>query len=141
MRLICETLSELSQVATKIRAFALQHQLVVWVLEGEMGAGKTTLIKELGKTFGIMDMISSPTFSIINEYVNQQGQLFYHFDFYRLGSQHEALDIGCQEYLDSGNYCFLEWATRIPDLLPASYLFISIQVEDDQTRIFNLIVK
>src|SRR6218665_2028081 len=87
--------------------------LKVWQVDGEMGAGKTTLIKAIGEAMGVKEVMSSPTFSIVNEYTAANGQPIYHFDFYRLKKEAEAMDIGVEEYLDSGNYCFLEWSEKI----------------------------
>ncbi len=100
---------------------------------GEMGAGKTTFIKAFCAALGVEDTVSSPTFSIVNEYHYPQG-IIYHFDFYRLKNQTEALDLGMEEYLDSGEYCLIEWPEKIPDLLPENYLKISIEVQPDQQR-------
>lgn len=100
---------------------------------GEMGAGKTTFIKAFCAALGVEDTVSSPTFSIVNEYHYPQG-IIYHFDFYRLKNQTEALDLGVEEYLDSGEYCLIEWPEKIPDLLPENYLKINIEVQPDQQR-------
>jgi len=100
---------------------------------GEMGAGKTTFIKAFCAALGVEDTVSSPTFSIVNEYHYPQG-IIYHFDFYRLKNQTEALDLGLEEYLDSGNYCLIEWPEKIPDLLPENYVHISLKVRPDQQR-------
>lgn len=98
-----------------------------------MGAGKTTLIKSLCKYLGSNDNITSPTFAIVNEYTGKNGSI-YHFDFYRLKTQTEALDIGFEEYLYSGNYCFIEWPEKIPDLLPNKYISIKIEALDNNLR-------
>jgi tRNA threonylcarbamoyladenosine biosynthesis protein TsaE len=100
---------------------------------GEMGAGKTTFIKAFCAALGVEDTVSSPTFSIVNEYQSTKG-IIYHFDFYRLKNQTEALDLGLEEYLDSGNYCLIEWPEKIPDLLPENYVHISLKVRPDQQR-------
>ncbi len=100
---------------------------------GEMGAGKTTFIKAFCAALGVEDTVSSPTFSIVNEYQSTKG-IIYHFDFYRLKNQTEALDLGMEEYLDSGHYCLIEWPEKIPDLLPENYLKINIEVQPDQQR-------
>jgi len=134
-------LEDLPKIAPQIRQFAEENQRKIWVLQGEMGAGKTTLIKAIGKAFGILDRISSPTFSIINEYASDKEDIFYHFDFYRLMAQEEAVEIGCEDYFYSENYCFLEWAERIPDLLPDHYLLISIQVDEYERRSLNLVIQ
>ncbi len=141
MEFNCTTPNQLPEIVHKIHAFAQEHSLRIWVLDGEMGAGKTTFVKALGELLGWIDCVSSPTFSIVNEYADAKDELFYHFDFYRLQSQEEALDMGCQEYFDSGNYCFLEWAERIPDLLPTPYLLISIWVKENEIRTLNLSIK
>lgn len=100
---------------------------------GEMGAGKTTFIKAFCAALGVKDTVSSPTFSIVNEYHYPEG-IIYHFDFYRLKNQTEALDLGFEEYLYSGEYCLIEWPEKIPDLLPKNYLQINIEVQPDQQR-------
>lgn len=100
---------------------------------GEMGAGKTTFIKAFCAALGVEDTVSSPTFSIVNEYHYPDG-VIYHFDCYRLKNQTEALDLGVEEYLYSGEYCLIEWPEKIPDLLPENYLQINIEVQPDQQR-------
>lgn len=109
-----------------------QH-LKVWCFEAEMGAGKTTLIKKICEQLGVMDEMSSPTFSIVNEY-QIDGKELYHFDFYRLKDLNEAYDIGVEDYLFSGNICFLEWPEIISPLLPEQYLKININLVGDNTR-------
>ena len=98
----------------------------VWLFEGELGAGKTTLIKSIGARLGVTGTMSSPTFSIINEYRTTSGPPLYHFDFYRVKQEQEAFDIGTDEYFDSGNYCFVEWSDRIPSLIPDQQMRIRI---------------
>jgi len=99
----------------------------IFLFHGEMGAGKTTLIKALCAALGTNENISSPTFSIVNEYLIPKGKI-YHFDFYRLKNQTEALDMGYEEYFYSGEYCFIEWPEKIADLLPDHYLDINIEI-------------
>lgn len=106
----------------------------VIVVDGEMGAGKTTLIKELGKQLGVTQVVNSPTFSIVNEYESSDGYPIYHFDCYRINSLREAFDIGIPEYLDSGDYCFIEWAENIAPLLPDQYIKISIRLQENNSR-------
>jgi len=98
----------------------------VWIFEGEMGAGKTTFIKSICEVLGVEKGIQSPTFGLVNEYNTNNKNIIYHFDFYRIKHQSEVMDIGFEEYLDSGNYCFIEWPAKIPDLLPVTYLKIEI---------------
>ncbi|WP_339878373.1 tRNA (adenosine(37)-N6)-threonylcarbamoyltransferase complex ATPase subunit type 1 TsaE [uncultured Algoriphagus sp.] len=110
----------------------------VWVFQGEMGAGKTTLIKALSRAFSVRDQVSSPTFGIVNHYENQDGEVFYHFDFYRMDNPTEALDIGIEEYFYSGNYCWLEWAEKIFPFLPEKFFLIRIQADSETQRTLNL---
>jgi tRNA threonylcarbamoyladenosine biosynthesis protein TsaE len=102
-----------------------------------MGAGKTTLIKSLCECLGTTEPITSPTFSIVNEYAGN-GNKIYHFDFYRLKDQTEALDMGYEEYFYSDAYCFVEWPEKIPDLLPDHYVSINIKVIDNNSRQINI---
>ncbi|MCX8489981.1 MAG: tRNA (adenosine(37)-N6)-threonylcarbamoyltransferase complex ATPase subunit type 1 TsaE [Cyclobacteriaceae bacterium] len=108
--------------------------LSVWLLIGEMGAGKTTLAKFICKELSVIDVVSSPTFSIINEYRTSEDKSVYHFDFYRLKSEVEAFDIGVNEYFESGNICLVEWAERIPSLIPEHYFEIKLQINDSTSR-------
>lgn len=103
---------------------------------GDMGAGKTSLIKTLCTTLGVTDTVSSPTYSIVNEYVSPQGKI-YHFDFYRLKTETEALDMGYEEYLYNGNYCFIEWPEKISSLWPEEFVKVSIQVADQNERLIT----
>ncbi len=100
---------------------------------GSMGVGKTTLIKEICAKLGVHDNVCSPTFAIVNEYSDAQGEPVYHFDFYRLKRLEEAYDIGYEEYFYSGCYCFTEWTEKIESILPDHYLRIDIE-ERDKTR-------
>lgn len=127
------TLQELPAIAARILEQAGQER--VFALYGDLGAGKTTLIKALCNKLGVTDAVTSPTFSIINEYIAEGNELVYHFDFYRITRLEEALDIGYEEYLYSGYYCFLEWADKIEELLPEHYVYISIgKSNDEKTR-------
>lgn len=100
---------------------------------GPMGVGKTTLIKELCAQLGVTQNVCSPTFAIVNEYSDAQGEPIYHFDFYRIKKLEEAYDIGYEEYFYSGYYCFTEWTEKIEPLLPDRYLRIDI-AEQQGTR-------
>jgi tRNA threonylcarbamoyladenosine biosynthesis protein TsaE len=124
------SLSDLTGIAQQIIDYAGDAR--IFLFYGDMGAGKTTLIKTLCGELGSTDVITSPTFSIVNEYAGPDK--IYHFDFYRLKSQSEALDIGCEEYFYSGNYCFMEWPEKIPDLLPDNYMRVTIETLDDNSR-------
>ena len=103
---------------------------------GKMGVGKTTLIKELCAVLGVKDNVCSPTFAIVNEYSDSDGEPVYHFDFYRLKSVAEAYDIGYEEYFYSGCYCFTEWTEKVEELLPEHYVRVEIE-ETDGVRILN----
>ncbi|MEQ8303757.1 MAG: tRNA (adenosine(37)-N6)-threonylcarbamoyltransferase complex ATPase subunit type 1 TsaE [Cyclobacteriaceae bacterium] len=109
----------------------------VWLFFGEMGAGKTTLIKAICSELGVVDLTGSPTFSIINEYKTAAGASVYHFDFYRIKSELEAFDIGVEEYFESGNYCFVEWPERIPSHYPLEYFMIRIKEESKTHRLIE----
>ncbi len=136
MQLVVDSENRLVKVAKEIIANS-QNQ-VIWIFTGEMGSGKTTLIKAIASQLGVEDNVHSPTFSIVNEYVDQRGLAFYHFDFYRIKNEFEAMDIGVDEYFDSGNMCFIEWPQKIPSLLPDEYLQIDIHITNNTSRKINL---
>jgi tRNA threonylcarbamoyladenosine biosynthesis protein TsaE len=104
----------------------------VFVFYGEMGAGKTTFIKEIVKHLGIIDVANSPTFALVNEYFSNKNGQIYHFDFYRLDDEEEAYDMGYEEYFYSGAYCFVEWPQKIPNLIPEDAVKVEIKVENDK---------
>lgn len=106
----------------------------IFAFEGDMGAGKTTFIAEVCRQLGAADDSGSPTFSIVNEYVGADGCPVYHFDFYRLESPQEALDLGAEDYFYSGNLCLIEWPDRIGDLLPEETVTVSLSETDDGRR-------
>jgi tRNA threonylcarbamoyladenosine biosynthesis protein TsaE len=122
---ITYTIGDIESIAKKIVESIGTKK--IFLFHGEMGAGKTTLIKALCKELGVVDNVTSPTFSIVNEYTIPTGKI-YHFDFYRLKNQTEALDMGYEEYFYSGDYCFIEWPGMIPDLIPNQHINISIKV-------------
>jgi tRNA threonylcarbamoyladenosine biosynthesis protein TsaE len=131
MNLLINSLNELDNAASEILSFDTNNR--IFLFYGDMGAGKTTLIKSLCKQLGSVDNVTSPTFAIVNEYTGAKSNI-YHFDFYRLKNQAEAMDIGFEEYLYSGKYCFIEWPEKIPDLLPLHYVTVKIQAQDDNSR-------
>ena len=106
----------------------------VFAFDGKMGAGKTTFIKELCETMGTEDIVNSPTFAIVNVYEVVSGEEVYHFDCYRIKDIREAMDMGTEEYLYSGNYCFIEWAEMIEPLLPEDTVWVKIEVEENGER-------
>ena len=102
-------------------------------IDGDMGAGKTTLISSLCKSLGVKETISSPTFSLVNTY-HIGNEKIYHFDFYRLKNENEAIDFGLEEYLESGNICFMEWAEKISSHLPLEYDHYILNIVDEKYR-------
>jgi len=130
-------LSELVPVSNQLLAM-IEEDARVWSFYGEMGAGKTTLIKALCDQLGVTDAMSSPTFSIINEYSSQKEGPIYHFDFYRIENQEEAQALGLDEYFYSGNYCFVEWPEKIRGLLPPSCIEIHINLDEANNRLIDV---
>ncbi|MFN4124184.1 MAG: tRNA (adenosine(37)-N6)-threonylcarbamoyltransferase complex ATPase subunit type 1 TsaE, partial [Flavobacteriales bacterium] len=108
-----------------------------FALYGEMGAGKTTFIKSIAKELGVNDETSSPTFGFVNEYRGKNDIKIYHFDHYRVESVDELMSIGFNEYLQSGNYCFIEWPEKAESFLPNNHVKISI-IEESGTRIIDM---
>ncbi len=131
------SLKELKKTAVKIINEFNEEK--IFVLQGPMGSGKTTLIKLLCETLGVSETVTSPTFALINEYRNNNSDKLYHFDFYRINSQSEAFDFGYEEYFFSGSYCFIEWPEKIENLLPEKFVKISIDENQDGTRNFNVV--
>jgi tRNA threonylcarbamoyladenosine biosynthesis protein TsaE len=134
MNEITFTLAEINIAAQWLINRGQGHNL--WLFEGAMGAGKTTLIRALCEALGVTDTVQSPTFSIVNEYITAQ-KTIYHFDCYRLKNEIEALDIGIEEYLDSGNLCMIEWPKKIEGLLPLHTIQFNIEtLENNQRRLW-----
>jgi tRNA threonylcarbamoyladenosine biosynthesis protein TsaE len=106
---------------------------------GEMGVGKTTLIKVLCKQLGVEEATNSPTFSIVNEYLTTSQKSIYHFDFYRIEKEEEVFDMGYEDYFYSGNFCFIEWPEKIPNLLPEEVVKVSIELDDDYNRLISVV--
>jgi tRNA threonylcarbamoyladenosine biosynthesis protein TsaE len=116
------TLSQLDEVTSQLAPLLDGVVLLI----GEMGAGKTTLVKSVCRALGVTDEVSSPTFALVNEYLDGKGNAVYHFDLYRLESEEEALDFGVDEYLDSGALCLVEWPEKISKFLPQSITVIKL---------------
>lgn len=127
-------LENLSEVAQKILN-TIQSKTVLFY--GEMGTGKTTLISAIVKEMGGADSVSSPTFSIVNEYKTKNDTVF-HFDLYRLKNQYEALDMGIEDYLSSGSWSFIEWPEKITNLLPENVSVLELTLADDGGRVLKL---
>ena len=125
------SLENLSEVATELISSAKNKTLLFY---GQMGVGKTTLIKEICKQLGVLDTISSPTFSLVNEYETSKIEKVFHFDFYRIAQEEEALDIGIEEYFDNNDWCLIEWPENIENLLPLDAVEIHLSILKDQNR-------
>ena len=125
------SISNLSEIAKTVISVAEYRTLLFY---GEMGVGKTTLIKEICKELGVLDRISSPTFSLVNEYETQESKKVFHFDFYRIQDEEEALDMGIEEYFDNNDWCLIEWPENIENLLPLDAVEIHLSVLEDGKR-------
>lgn len=131
MNIIINSIHELPKLAQQIIS-NLQHKIILF--EGEMGAGKTTFIKTFVNELGSKDEVSSPTFSIVNEYEIPNGKVF-HFDLYRIKSEEEAMDFGIEEYLDSGQFCLIEWPDKIENLITEPHHTLKIIAQENQRTI------
>ena len=134
-RYISYNLIDLEKIACSILKKTQGMKKFIFI--GDMGVGKTTLIKELSLQLGVNDMITSPTFSIINEYNSLKDLKVYHFDLYRIKDENEALDFGIEEYLYSDDYCFIEWPERVSGLINSNVVEIKIEL-DRQNRIIDI---
>lgn len=128
-------LDELGKVSEAL--LKLGSETPVWLFEGHMGAGKTTLIKALCSHLGVTTHVQSPTFSLVNEY-DAGGQTIYHFDFYRIKDETEALDMGVEEYFDSGDFCFVEWPGKIENLWPLNYMQLHLEADESGMRTLEI---
>ncbi len=128
-------LEEIQDVARQILS---QNLKKVVTFHAEMGVGKTTLIKALVSELGVRDMASSPTFSLVNEYEGHDGERIYHFDLYRLHTEEEAYDMGIDEYFYSGDWCFIEWPEKTPNLIPIDHAAIHIKLLPGGKRLLEL---
>lgn len=133
-----EFIFALENIASVAEIVVAENPKKVILFHGEMGVGKTTFIKQLCKTLGVTEPTSSPTFSLVNEYQTVNEETVFHFDFYRLKKESEALDMGVEDYLYSGNWCFIEWAEQIPNLIPEEHSSITIELLPDGKRLLHL---
>lgn len=137
MTLTIDSVECLPEVAAEFLRLAEGKR--IFAFHGSMGAGKTTFTKALCDCLGVCDTVNSPTFAIVNEYADTAGDIVaYHFDFYRLKSVTEAIDMGAEDYFYSGAYCFLEWPELVEDLLPEDALHVSLTEQADGTRLIEL---
>ena len=124
------------EVTKKILSYGKDH--TIWVLKGDLGAGKTTFIREAARQMGVADPVSSPSYTLINEYLTPSNDRIYHFDLFRINTITEVLDIGMDEYLESGRFCFIEWPEVSEPLLPSKYLEIHILNPEKDLREINI---
>ncbi|PIE98640.1 MAG: tRNA (adenosine(37)-N6)-threonylcarbamoyltransferase complex ATPase subunit type 1 TsaE [Polaribacter sp.] len=129
-------LNEINKIAKYVITSA-KHKVLLF--NGEMGVGKTTLIKEICKELGVEDVSHSPTFSLVNEYQTCKNEIVYHFDFYRIEDENEAYDIGVEDYFYSGNWCFIEWSENVKNLLPLDATIINIVLTENEKREITII--
>lgn len=129
-----ESLSDLPKVADAV--LGELHGRSVVLFRGPMGAGKTTLISRIAAALGAQDTVTSPTFALVNQYEGEGGRRIYHFDFYRINTLEEALDLGYEEYFYSGDLCLVEWPEKIEPLLPDDAVAVTITVGEDEERGF-----
>lgn len=134
MAFLIRSLDDLEEAATYVLEAAAGETLFLFY--GEMGAGKTTLIRAICAQLGVESTVSSPTFSLVNEYA-ASGSAVYHFDLYRLRNEAEALDFGIEDYLDSGTYCLIEWPEKLGRLLPERFLKIDLRLGAGHSRVLS----
>ena len=134
--LILKSLSDLNIVADKF--LRLMRDKKVFAFFGSMGVGKTTFIKALCNELGVVEIVTSPTFALINEYQTGEGEIIYHFDFYRIKKIEEVYDFGYEEYFFSGNYCFIEWPDKVAEILPENVVFVQMLENEDGARTINI---
>lgn len=136
MRIIIKDKTHLPSAAGKLLKYTSGKKILAF--SGPMGAGKTTLITAVCKTLGAIDIISSPTFTLVNEYKTFEGSFIYHMDFYRIKKKEEVFDFGIEEYFMSGSYCLMEWPELVEDILPPETVFIKITVDEKEQRILDI---
>jgi tRNA threonylcarbamoyladenosine biosynthesis protein TsaE len=111
----------------------------IFAFHGSMGAGKTTIIKAICEELGVLDIVSSPTFTLVNEYKTFNGEILYHIDFYRIKKQEEVFDFGIEEYLSGESFCFMEWPELVEEILPPETVNVRITVDDDEQRTLSIL--
>ncbi len=131
------SIKDLEQIADDFIKNHLPKRL--FALEGEMGVGKTTFVGALCKQLGVTDVVNSPTFSIVNEYLIPDGRTIYHFDFYRIKEPEEALSIGLEEYLYGDGICLMEWSERIEPFLPEDLVMVKFTETANKARIITVL--
>ncbi len=132
-----KNLEDLPRAASELIKSLNGHTIIA--LHGSMGAGKTTLIKEIAAQMGVVDNVTSPTFAIVNQYNTADDSRIYHFDFYRIEKVEEAYDFGYEEYFFSGDLCFVEWPEKIAELMPEDTLHVTIELtQDNNERVIKI---
>ena len=137
MEIVIKDKKHLADAAQKFLSHFRQHR--IFAFYGSMCSGKTTIIKAICRALGAVDIVSSPTFTLVNEYRTAKGESLYHIDFYRIKKLEEVFDFGIEEYFYSGSYCFIEWPELIGDILPPETVKIRITVDDMEQRILDII--
>ncbi|MFO7851375.1 MAG: tRNA (adenosine(37)-N6)-threonylcarbamoyltransferase complex ATPase subunit type 1 TsaE [Bacteroidota bacterium] len=137
MEITIKNTDQLPAAAEELIRFTKRHN--IFAFYGSLGAGKTTLIKAICDKLGTIDMVTSPSFTLVNEYKTHNGDLLYHFDFFRIKTQEEVFDFGFEEYLMSGRKCFIEWPEKVESLLPEDTVKINIKVKTDLSRTVKVI--
>ena len=133
------TIQDLKNLPEAARSFLDKNaDKRIFAFYGDLGAGKTTFIKALCNELNVVDIVSSPTFSIINEYQNETGMKIYHMDFYRVEKLEEAYDIGIEDYFTTNDYCFIEWPEKIDELLTNQTIFVKIAQSEDNSRVLEI---
>ena len=133
MKIFIKDKKHLPEAAKEFLEYAGDNK--IFAFYGSMGAGKTTIIKAICEALGATDMVSSPTFTLVNEYRTSKGDTLYHIDFYRIKKQEEVFDFGIEEYLSGKSYCFMEWPELIEEILPQETVTVRISVDDQEQRI------
>ena len=136
MKILIKDKRHLSAAAKQLLRYSGDKK--IFAFYGSMGAGKTTIIKAICENLGAVDIVSSPTFTLVNEYRTSTGETLFHIDFYRIKKQEEVYDFGIEEYLTGESYCFMEWPELIEELLPPETLIIRISVDNNEQRILSL---
>jgi tRNA threonylcarbamoyladenosine biosynthesis protein TsaE len=136
MKILIKDKRHLSSAAKKLLKHSGKKKLFAFY--GSMGAGKTTIIKAICKVLDAVDIISSPTFTLVNEYRTSGGEVLYHIDFYRIRKQEEVYDFGIEEYLTGDSYCFMEWPEIVENILPSETVKIRITVDDSKQRSLSI---
>jgi len=134
--LVLKSLSDLNVVAEKFLRLIQNKKVIAFF--GPMGVGKTTFIKALCNELGVVEIVTSPTFALINEYQTSNGNTIYHFDFYRIEKIEEVFDFGYEDYFYSGNYCFIEWPDKVAEILPDHIVFVQMVENEDGSRTINI---